>query len=281
VDEAGRRLLLAAAVQGFECDTAVLARALGTDPAETEERLDALERIHAFLRRMREEELPDGTLTLRYRFVHVLYQDALYGSLTPARRAHLSAAVAGALLHHFRERSGAVASQLAFLFEAARDYHESAQLETAVTMAEEALTVAGRLGRPTLVVDAHHAVSMPLTYLGRLTEARKHLIEGVRLYVPEKDRAYGALYHAIDPGVGCRYQSARSDWLLGYPDQAVAHGAEGLALAHKLGHDYSVAQIHVAAAFVHQTRWHDVRWNRSSPPPSSTAAGVWGSLWRW
>src|SRR5262249_16064338 len=109
-------------------------------------------------------------------------------------------------------------------------------------------------GQPMLLVDAHHAISMPLTYLGRLTEARQHLVEGIRLYVPEKERAYGALYHAIDPGVGCRYQSARSSWLLGFPDQALAHAAEGLALAHKIGHDYSIAQSHVAAAFVHQFR---------------------------
>ena len=39
-------------------------------------------------------ELPDATLTVRYRFVHVLYQNVLYGSLAPARKATLSLAVA-------------------------------------------------------------------------------------------------------------------------------------------------------------------------------------------
>ena len=41
-----------------------------------------------------EHEFPDRTLTLRYGFVHVLYQNALYASLRPTRRAALSAAVA-------------------------------------------------------------------------------------------------------------------------------------------------------------------------------------------
>src|SRR5207245_4090947 len=54
-------------------------------------------------------------------FVHALYQNALYATLRPTRRASLSAAVARALLGYHGEQSGAVAGELAFLFEAARD----------------------------------------------------------------------------------------------------------------------------------------------------------------
>ena len=42
--------------------------------------------------------MPDRTLSVKYRFVHVLYQNALYGSLGPSRRASLSAAVAAAMV---------------------------------------------------------------------------------------------------------------------------------------------------------------------------------------
>src|SRR5262249_35813397 len=69
---------------------------------------------------------PDRTLTLRYRFVHVLYQNALYASLRPTRRASLSAAVAQALLGYYREKSGSVAAELALLLEAARDFSRAA-----------------------------------------------------------------------------------------------------------------------------------------------------------
>ena len=48
-----------------------------------------LERVHAFVRLVGEYEFPDRTLTLRYRSVHVLYQNALYASLRPTRRASL------------------------------------------------------------------------------------------------------------------------------------------------------------------------------------------------
>jgi IS5 family transposase len=54
------------------------AKALARDAAEVEEQLEALERVHAFVRLVREHEFPDRTPTLRYRFVHVLYQNALY-----------------------------------------------------------------------------------------------------------------------------------------------------------------------------------------------------------
>src|SRR5262249_3507645 len=104
IDQLGeddRRLLVAATVQGYEFDSAVVARVLERDAAEVEERLDELDRVHAFVRVVREQELPDRTLTLRYRFVHVLYQNALYASLGPTRRASLSAAVALYVLGDF------------------------------------------------------------------------------------------------------------------------------------------------------------------------------------
>jgi predicted ATPase len=119
--EADRRLLQAASVQGPELDSAVLAESLGLAAAEVEERLDALERVHALVRLVREQEHPDGTLTLRYAFVHVLYQQTLYAALRPTRRAAWSAAAAQALLRHYGEDSASVATQLALLFEAARD----------------------------------------------------------------------------------------------------------------------------------------------------------------
>ena len=68
-----------------------------------------------------EKELPDRTLSLAYRFVHVLYQNALYGSLRPARRASLSGAVANALLQFHGAKSSGIAAELAMLFEAARE----------------------------------------------------------------------------------------------------------------------------------------------------------------
>jgi predicted ATPase len=117
---ADRRLLMAASVQGRVFDTAVVARVLDREPADVEERLHALERVHALVRLIREVTLPDGVMTQRYSFVHVLYQNALYGALQPTRKAAWSGAAAAAILSHYRENSAAVAAELALLFEVAR-----------------------------------------------------------------------------------------------------------------------------------------------------------------
>jgi predicted ATPase len=122
-----RRVLVAASVQGSEFDAAVVARTLDLDAADVEEQLDRLERVHAFVRLVAEHEFPDKTLTQRYRFVHVLYQNALFASLRPTRRASLSAAVARTLLGYYGERSADVAGELALLWETARDFARAAE----------------------------------------------------------------------------------------------------------------------------------------------------------
>jgi predicted ATPase len=127
LSEEDRRLLVAASVQGYEFDSAVVARVLGKDAAEVEERLEALERVYAFVRQVEEREFPDHTLTLRYRFIHVLYQNALYGLLRPTRKASLSGAAAQALLDYYGKQSSSVASELAILFETARDFRRAAE----------------------------------------------------------------------------------------------------------------------------------------------------------
>src|SRR5262245_41241321 len=124
--EEDRRLLAAAGVQGYEFDSATVAKALSLSDDEVEERLEKLERVYAFVRLVREEEFPNRAATLRYRFVHALYQNALYAGLRATRRATISAAVAQALLVFYGDQSGELAAELAALFEAARDFARAA-----------------------------------------------------------------------------------------------------------------------------------------------------------
>jgi predicted ATPase len=151
LSEGDGTLLKAASVQGPEFDSAVVARVLGREAAEVEERLEVLERVHAVVRLLRVQEFPDRTLTLRYRFVHVLYQNTLYAALQPTRKAAWSATAALALLDHYGETCTAVAAELALLHEAARDPARAAHYflmaaENAVRLAahHEAATLARR-----------------------------------------------------------------------------------------------------------------------------------------
>jgi predicted ATPase len=112
------RLLSSASVQGYRFDSAVLARVSGMDPATVEERLATLDRVHGMVRLRKQREFPDGTPTLRYQFVHVLYQNALYDGLQPSRRAAWSSATARVLQALHGAQAAAVTNELALLFEA-------------------------------------------------------------------------------------------------------------------------------------------------------------------
>ena len=114
-------------MQGYEFDSATISGALATDAARTEERLDVLDRVHGLVAVVNEQELPNHTPTVRYRFVHVLYLNALFASLRPTRKALLSEAVARTLLANYGAQDVTIASELAILLEAARDFERAAE----------------------------------------------------------------------------------------------------------------------------------------------------------
>ncbi len=127
VDERDRELLLAASVQGHEFDSNTVAEALEMDPAEVEDRLAVLERVHVFVKKGDEREFSDRTLTLDYQFVHVLYQNVLYASLQPRRRIALSGRVVKSLAQHYGDDAPSIAGRLAVLYETAREFAAAAQ----------------------------------------------------------------------------------------------------------------------------------------------------------
>ena len=79
-----------------------------------------------FVKPAGETEFADRTLTLRYRFVHILYQNMLYATLQPTRRAALSGRVAASIVKHQGDHLAGGAAQLAILFEGARDFRNAA-----------------------------------------------------------------------------------------------------------------------------------------------------------
>jgi tetratricopeptide (TPR) repeat protein len=87
-----------------------------------EERLDRLDKVHRLIQTMDEDELPDGTLTTRYRFAHVLYQNALYNGLVSSRRVLLHRQTGDLLIRFYGEQAPRIAAQLAVHFERGRDF---------------------------------------------------------------------------------------------------------------------------------------------------------------
>lgn len=171
------RLLSVAAAQGYQFDSAVIAEASARDPAEVEERLQILDRVHGLVRLLREDEFPDRTPTLRYSFVHVLYQQALFASLLPTRRRAVNKALAQAWESHLGNEPTAFAAELACLHEAgreparaARQFYLAAQHAVRVFAHRDAVALARRglaLLKELPASDQRSVLELPLlTLLG-------------------------------------------------------------------------------------------------------------------
>jgi predicted ATPase len=121
-------------------------------------------------------------------------------------------------------------------------YYVRGDLQNARELAEHLLTLAQEHHDPALRLQGHRALGDALFRLGELVPARAHLEQGMALYHPQQHRA-DALRYGQDPGMGCRGFAALVLWVLGYPDQALQRGEEGLTLAHELSHPFSLAFI--------------------------------------
>ena len=113
------------------------------------------------------------------------------------------------------------------------------------------LRLAQRAHDPAPAVLAHYALGFTSFCLGVLPAARLHLEDGITRYTPDQRRA-PVFRIGQDPGVACRAHAARTLWLLGYPEQALARIHDALALAHELSHPFSLVFAQCRAAFVYQ-----------------------------
>lgn len=187
-----REVLTVAAVQGYDFDSAAVARALEADNIAVEEILDRLDRVHAFVKRISEGEVSDDAPSVRYRFVHILYQNTFDASLTPSRRVVLSAAVAHALETLHRDRTTTIASQLAFLYEGAHeparasDYFSIAAQKAAQIFANEEASTLARRGiallrkLPETPERTHKELDLQLTLMFSLLFTRGYGVQEVQ-----------------------------------------------------------------------------------------------------
>ncbi|MGH6679364.1 MAG: ATP-binding protein [Bradyrhizobium sp.] len=105
-----------------------------------------------------------------------------------------------------------------------------------------------------LRLQAHHAAWTTHLFAGEPTEARRHADAGRLLYDPERHRDHRGLYGGHDPGACSGYMGAQTYWLLGYPDQGLALGREGLALAERIAHPLSLEVCLLYNSMLHLDR---------------------------
>jgi predicted ATPase len=118
-----------------------------------------------------------------------------------------------------------------------RFYGVRSQLHTARELGATLLRLAQCAHDPSLSVTAHYTLGATWLYLGAFPTARQHLEAGIALYTPDQRRA-PVFRMGQDLGVSCQTCAAGTLWLLGYPEQALAHIHDLLVLAHELSHPF-------------------------------------------
>lgn len=130
-----RSVLAAASVAGDEFAVAAAAAASGLSPEAVEDVCAKLVARDELVAPAGVAVWPDGTITGRYAFRHVLYREIIEDDLRPVHRARLHRAVADRLEAAYAERSREIAAELAAHCEAAGDAVRAAEQHLAAAAA--------------------------------------------------------------------------------------------------------------------------------------------------
>ena len=114
------------------------------------------------------------------------------------------------------------------------------EIDKAYELGEELLAMAKTEHDVFLMVEGHYVLGVTSFWRGEFEASRRHLQESIALYSPDNHRDHVDLF-AQDPKVICLTRLGYTLWHLGFPDQALAAGEEGLELAQDLGHPLSLS----------------------------------------
>jgi DNA-binding winged helix-turn-helix (wHTH) protein/tetratricopeptide (TPR) repeat protein len=117
-----RIVLEGASVVGMECSSVAIAAGIGTTTEHVEAQCETLARQHHLLTPAWLARLPDGTMTPRHNFTHVLYREVAYGLIPPMRRAEIHHAIAARGVQVYGNRDAEIATELAMHFEQSQDW---------------------------------------------------------------------------------------------------------------------------------------------------------------
>ena len=117
----------------------------------------------------------------------------------------------------------------------------SGGMTAASPLSDRLLRMAERERDDGLRLQAHHSVWTTWCWAGNPAKAREHADAGRLLYDQEKHASHRLVYGGHDPGTCAGYVGAQSEWLLGYPEQALASIAGSLALAERITHPFSLS----------------------------------------
>jgi predicted ATPase len=127
-------------------------------------------------------------------------------------------------------------------------------LRRARPLAGQLLALAERRQDPELLAYAHfEMVGVNLLWSAELAAARAHLEQGIQLYDPEWGRP-ASFRHVANCASICHMFLTRVCWHLGYPEQAIRHSGQAIAIAEDISHPFSQAVALSWIAALHQLR---------------------------
>ena len=117
-----RSILHAASAAGMRFSAWELARATKCDSDVIEEACEALSDRQRFIRFVGMDELPNGTVSAHFEFLHALHREFLYRGISPVSRSKLHRAIAEQLEGLYQSQSSDLARLLAEHFEQGREF---------------------------------------------------------------------------------------------------------------------------------------------------------------
>ena len=126
-------------------------------------------------------------------------------------------------------------------------------LRRARPLAEQMLDLAEWLQDPKLLAYAHFEMGCELLWSAELVAARAHLEQGIALYDPEWGRPASSRF-AFNCASNCHSFLTRICWHLGYPEEALRHSGQAIAIGEDISHPFSQAVARGWTAALHQLR---------------------------
>lgn len=127
----------------------------------------------------------------------------------------------------------------------------SANLETALGLANQFYAIADNIGNEDLLLEAHLTLGVIYFHLGQFAESRRSLEKCVEMYDVERHTAH-MFQFGQDPAVVALNFLTWNYWLMGRQEQALQTAEQSVSLARHLNHPLSLA---FALAFA---GWHRV-----------------------
>src|SRR6185437_910163 len=116
------------------------------------------------------------------------------------------------------------------------------------------LSMTEQEGDDGLRLQAHHSAWATWAFAGDPAKTREHTDAGRLLYDPERHAFHRFVYGGHDPGTCARLLGAWAEWLLGYPEKALASSAESVSIAERIAHPFTLSLALTFCAVLHLNR---------------------------